>query len=175
MIVGAGDSNTLIGGTAEGAGNVISGNGWNGVAFSSQTSNSVVEGNFIGTDASGTVALGNGLDGVRLFDGARMNRIGGDTAAAGNVIAFNGGNGVTVTATNTFGNTIRANSIHSNGGIGIDLGNDGATLNDDGDADGGPNLLQNYPTSTEATENTLETYVTGSFDGAANVSLTIDF
>ncbi|MEY2584445.1 MAG: hypothetical protein QOD80_471, partial [Verrucomicrobiota bacterium] len=45
---------------------------------------------------------------------------------------------------------IKGNSIHSNGGIGIDLNRDGPTRNDitEGDADGGPNLLQNYPTLT---------------------------
>ena len=42
-------------------------------------------------------------------------------------------------------NAIRENRIHSNGGIGIDLGTDGVTGNDAGDADAGPNNLQNFP------------------------------
>jgi hypothetical protein len=47
--------------------------------------NSVIEGNFIGTDVTGTVALGNGNYGV-LFQGAPGNLIGGTAAGAGNVI-----------------------------------------------------------------------------------------
>ena len=43
-------------------------------------------------------------------------------------------------------NRFTANRIHSNGGLGIDLGNDGVTVNDDADLDAGPNDLLNYPT-----------------------------
>jgi hypothetical protein len=43
---------------------------------------------YIGTNAYGTEALGNGYDGVRL-DGASFNTIGGNTREAGNVISGN--------------------------------------------------------------------------------------
>lgn len=54
------------------------------------------------------------------------------------------GNGISVTD-NSLQNRISGNSIFNNGGTGIDLGEDGTTANDDGDADTGPNQLQNYP------------------------------
>jgi hypothetical protein len=72
-------SNTTIGGTSAGAGNVISGNDANGVFItgtSSATSNKV-QGNFIGTDVSGTSRLGNGSDGVSILD-APSSLVGGD-------------------------------------------------------------------------------------------------
>ena len=39
------------------------------------------------------------------------------------------------------------NSIHTNGGLCIDLGDNDVTANDDEDTDSGPNSLQNFPTS----------------------------
>ena len=54
--------------------------------------------------------------------------------------------GTSAAAPHLTGNTIRKNSIHTNTGHGIDQGDDGATANDTGDADTGPNSLRNYPT-----------------------------
>ncbi len=89
-----------IGGTTAGAGNVISGSyGIDGVDGNdagvgvliegSAASGNLVEGNFIGTDKTGTIALANVIDGVSIF-GASGNTIGGTTAAARNVISGNG-------------------------------------------------------------------------------------
>src|SRR5205085_760950 len=89
-----GTTGNVIGGTAAGARNVISGNEWNGVEISSaHTSGNVVLGNFIGTDYTGSAALGNG-DGVALNDGSSSNTIGGTAAGAGNVISGNDSYGV---------------------------------------------------------------------------------
>jgi hypothetical protein len=74
------------GGTSGGAGNVISGNGTDGVLISSGAT-ALVEGNLIGTNAPGTAAVGNGLDGVEV-DGS-VSTIGGTTSAAANVISGN--------------------------------------------------------------------------------------
>ena len=86
-------SGNTIGGTLPGARNVISGNSGIGVYVRFSTSvNNVVQGNLIGTDITGTAAVGNGGNGVVVQDCAN-NLIGGDTAAARNVISGNA-NGV---------------------------------------------------------------------------------
>ncbi len=93
----------LIGGTAAGAGNVISGNnpsnqnGLGGITVgSSGASGNVIQGNRIGTDAGGSLALGNTGQGVVL--GADGNFLGGGSAAARNVIAAATGNGILVSS-----------------------------------------------------------------------------
>jgi Right handed beta helix region len=148
-------SSNTIGGTTTPARNVISGNGRHGISLGDAAvaaQNNLVQTNFIGTDASGTLLLGNGGDGVFAIS-ATNNLIGGNISIAGappaNLIAGNAGSGVGAAAGVT-GLTIKGNSIHSNGGLGIDLNRDGPTLNDIGtaDADTGPNNLQNYPILT---------------------------
>src|SRR5262249_29826473 len=88
-------ANNTIGSLISGERNVISGNLQNGVLLEGSSGSllldTVVEGNFIGTDAGGTAALGNAGDGVRI-DTASNNTVGGSVTAAGNTIAFNGGN-----------------------------------------------------------------------------------
>jgi len=79
----AGVPNTLIGGPTPAARNVISGN-LHGVVIGGQGSK--LQGNFIGTDITGTVALGNTFDGVIANNGAL---IGGTISGARNVIAGN--------------------------------------------------------------------------------------
>ncbi len=76
--------NTLIGGLLPGARNIISGNGADGVEISGNGSK--VQGNFIGTDITGTLALGNGTGGVRADNNVL---IGGTVPEARNVISGN--------------------------------------------------------------------------------------
>ncbi len=80
-----------IGGTVSGSGNVISGN-ITGVYFNTGTADSVIEGNYIGTDKTGTVAVPNDA-GIGFENTPGGNTIGGPTSApgtgAGNLIAGN--------------------------------------------------------------------------------------
>ena len=76
--------NTLVGGLTPGARNVISGNG-DGLFI--RGAGSKVEGNYIGTDITGTLALGNTSNGVTAGEGAL---IGGTVAEARNIISANG-------------------------------------------------------------------------------------
>ena len=76
-----GSANNTIGGTAAGAGNVISANIWTGLLISGGSDN-VIEGNKIGTDVSGTKPLGNEIFGIRLFS-TTGNQIGGTSSGAG--------------------------------------------------------------------------------------------
>ena len=67
-----------IGGPSTGARNLLSGNTGRGVLIDGLgTSGNLVLGNFIGTDATGTLTLGNGASGVRVEDFASGNTIGG--------------------------------------------------------------------------------------------------
>lgn len=138
-----------IGGTAAGAGNVISANGDDGVEIRSASSTgNLVEGNRIGTDSIGTIDLGNTFDGVYIFTSSG-NTIGGTTAAARNFISGNNRNGIALQGGGT-ANRLNGNFVWSNTSLGIDLGVNGKTLNDAGDADSGDNALQNYPVLTLA-------------------------
>jgi parallel beta-helix repeat protein/VCBS repeat-containing protein len=135
-------SNNTIGGTVGGAGNLISGNNWSGIAFTGGGSDNLIQGNAIGVNATGTGALGNLRHGVQ-FLGASGTTIGGTATTAGNVISNNGLDGVSIEAGT--GQRVLGNAIYGNGGLGIDIGNDGVTANDPGDADLGTNLGMNAP------------------------------
>ena len=92
-----GTDNNTIGGPAAGEGNLISGNSFHGISVGSAgTTSNVIVGNRIGTAADGISPLGNQRNGVYLDDDASGNRIGGSSAGAANVIAFNGNDGVAV-------------------------------------------------------------------------------
>lgn len=113
--------NNTIGGITAGAGNIISDNGFVGIAVSgSFATGNVVLGNFIGTDVTGTAALGNTTQGVVVQASASNNTIGGTAGGEGNGIAFSGSEGVLVLNSATTGNAIRGNSIHSNSVKGIE-------------------------------------------------------
>ncbi len=89
-----GERATEIGGTAPGMRNLISGNRSRGILFRDNARDNVVAGNLIGTDRTGTQALGNWA-GIQIDDSSE-NTIGGATAAACNVISGNEGYGVRI-------------------------------------------------------------------------------
>jgi CSLREA domain-containing protein len=137
-----------IGGTGA-ARNVVSDNGSNGIEIDGALStNNVVEGNLIGTAADAISPLGNGNHGISAFD-TGPNTIGGLDPALGNTIAYNTADGISIVLSDgpSHSKSIHGNSIFLNGGLGIDLDNDGVTANDPGDTDDGANGWQNSPSS----------------------------
>jgi len=134
---------------------------------------SVIQGNFVGTDLSATLDLGN-ADGI-LFPGSGTT-IGGVGAGEGNVIAYNI-TGVYVGPDQT-GVVIRGNRIFGNALLGIDLYDDlglpGVSPNDSGDADAGGNLLQNFPLITSVVPGASTTHVEGRLNSAASTTYDVD-
>lgn len=150
-------TNNVIGGSAKGAGNVISGNKRHGVRFQPKnTLRNTVQGNFIGTDASGQIALGNGESGVSILESDRM-LIGGSNSGEGNTIAFNGAFGVSIEGGD--GNAIRGSRIFSNAAGAITSAN------------GLPVLYALKATAGAAGGMSIEGMVTS----WANAALTLDF
>jgi hypothetical protein len=173
---GAGAS-IMVGGSAAGAGNVISANSGPGLEITTLSgATATVQGNSIGTDASGVHALGNLSYGI-VVEGKDVT-IGGPAAGQGNTIVNNGLPGIWVDANSSAVATIRGNSMEDNGlaqgwaGLGVDLANDGtATHNDPLDADG----FQNFPIILSATPGAGTTEIQGFLNSKASTLFTLDF
>lgn len=147
-------------------GNVVGGSPAGGVGMSCPFAaypgaGNRVEANWIGTDPTGTADLGNGSGGIVVGQRHGTETIGGADATLGNVIAFNDGPGVFVRTSVVGPVAVRHNTVCGNAGAGLDLEPLGATPNDPGDADTGPNNLQNAPVVASATG-----------DGAATLTVT---
>jgi hypothetical protein len=141
---------TVIGGPTPGSANVISGNRDYGIAvgipyFSLRGESGVrIQGNFIGTDLTGALNLGNGKDGIFVDAGSVRNFI------LDNIIAFNSGAGVRLPNAGSglpaYQIEIVGNLISSNVSIGIDLGEPGPTPNQAvNPIPGTANEAQNFP------------------------------
>lgn len=148
VLVDRGASGTTIGGSEDGAGNVISANARQGVRVSGDgTDFTVIQGNVIGTNADGTAELGNGAAGILIDGGAKDTVVGGDHAGATNIISGNGAHGVRVTGDGTQDSTIAGNLIgtdesgtsaigNSSNGVRIDGGAVGTTVGGEADLAG---------------------------------------
>jgi hypothetical protein len=109
-------SDNLIGGSQEGYGNVISGN-FDGVRIARRRAgqfadNNRIQGNFLGTNAAGTAAIGNYVAGVSLLLGARNTVVGGAQPAMRNLISGNVTFGVIISGANE--NKIQNNYVGTN-------------------------------------------------------------
>ena len=112
---------TLIGGEEEGAANIISGNNEFGIWINgNRVKSSTVAGNFIGTDTTRTIDLGNKKFGIYVSAGTTNNTLGPN-----NVVMFNKKSGIGVIGSSTVGNRITRNSISKNNLLGIALSNGG--------------------------------------------------
>jgi len=168
-----------IGGTAAGAGNVISGNALIGVGlFMAGTENNLIQGNLIGVSPVDGAALGNHDEGVVVALGATHNLIGGTEPGAGNTIANNGATGVLIV---TGTNPIRQNSIYYNQGLGIGLVPEGQEepqaegINDPCDLDKGGNDLQNSPLLSSASSTSRGLNIKGTLNSTPGVTFTLEF
>jgi len=175
---------TSIGGPQPQQANVISGNDGPGVSVRSLASSTAVTHNLVGTDKTGTKRLGNSGMGVELA-GSSTNNV------SANTVAFNGKDGVRISdaagsASHVDQNFISSNSIFSNVGLGINLidpnavleagQNEGATPNDPGDIDAGPNGLQNKPVVTSAKKDASgATTIKGKLNSHSGEAYTVEF
>ena len=174
-----------IGGSAAGAGNLISANGVDGIYLSAASWN-VIQANFIGTKADGTNALGNIFHNVELdVNGATNNIIGGPSPGMGNHIAFaqtSLRSGIRV-RTGSMNNLISGNSIFNNAELGIDLsppdGSSGYGFNsivicESGVAANAANAGQNYPVLTNVYSGTA-TQIRGTLDSGKGKTYVLQF
>jgi len=133
VVVNSGAVSNTVGGTATNAENVVSGNSFIGVAITGTgalltpggfaplpTNGNLVQGNFVGTNISGTAALGNGGNrggvGVVINAGAMSNTVGGTASGAGNLISGQGnGFGVYLSDAGSNGNVVQGNKVGTDG------------------------------------------------------------
>jgi len=196
VAIGATETGLQVGGNTGGAvirGNVVGGAtvGMRVGSIFDAITGMTIQGNWVGTDVTGTTDIGNLYIGI-LVEGRDIT-IGGVGPGEGNVIAFNDGAGVLVNYdfSNVTGNTIRGNSIYSNAEgaipegnspLGLDLGNPGGglgagglTLNDLDDADMGPNGSQNFPLISSVVSAGGDTTIHGRLNSTPSSQFTIDF
>ncbi|MBS1811295.1 MAG: hypothetical protein JST84_24235 [Acidobacteria bacterium] len=138
-----GGPNTIIGGTTASERNIISGNSTGVYLSNGNTTGCKVMGNYIGTDVTGTVAVGNTNIGVYFYTAAN-NVIGGTTAGERNIISGNGTGIVMEPFAGTTNNAVRGNYIGTDVNGTADLGN---TL--DGVSIAGPNNIVGGATAGE--------------------------
>lgn len=134
LAVGATANNT-IGGTVPGARNIVSGNlplglSGSGIFTGGSAIGTLVQGNYIGTDVTGEVDLGNGLHGV-FINSVANNMVGGTSTGARNIISGNNNHGVRIIGSTATGNQIEGNYLGTdvtgthalgNSAAGVDMG-----------------------------------------------------
>ncbi len=150
-----------IGGTAAGAGNLISGNFKNGITVVNAANGNVIQGNNVGLDPTGTIGRGNRLNGIYITTSG--NLVGGTTAGSGNLVSGNLNSGVVLSTLTAFGNTVEGDYI------GTDVtGGDNPNVSDPGNGvDGAPigNRQDGVFVNDDAARNTIG----GTSAGARNV------
>jgi len=125
-----GANGNVIGGEAPDARNFISGNAYRGVLIDNNAASNVVNRNFIGTDADGIAAIGNGFEGVALNGEAHDNLVGGTNDYGGNLISGNLNGGVWIGGAGTTGNRLEGNIIGlaANESTALPNGGEGVTI-----------------------------------------------
>ncbi len=163
-------SSATVGGTGAQDHNVIGGNTLQGILLFGNGGHTV-QGNYIGTDVTGTLDLGNLNHGIVASTSSDHNVIGGTGADEGNTIAFNS-DGIAI---GTIGNLISGNVIYANDALGIDLAPDGVTANDADDSDSGANNLQNFPVLSTAATTGTQIAIQGVLTSTASTAFRLEF
>jgi Bacterial Ig-like domain (group 3)/Bacterial Ig-like domain (group 1) len=181
-----GASGTLVGVLGDGSAhdanraNVIAANAGAGVSVITFTGLPVsgvrISGNAIGVGADRVAAMGNGGWGIDIgaFGLAPDHvLVGGPAPVEGNIIANNklGGVGLVSLASTI---RIQRNRIFSNGGLGIDLGQDGVTTNQPANPAVGANAGQNHPVITGASVSAGQTTITGTLHSAPSATYRVE-
>jgi hypothetical protein len=147
VMVGRQANGTIIGGATPGRSNVISGNNSEGIRIDADPGTAhAIWGNHVGSSVDGLTPQPNRAAGIVVV-GEAVVQIGGTTNFTPNRIAWNGGPGIDLRNMNgnVPGLPLAGNLIHDNAPAGsIALANT-RSANDSGDADSGPNGLQNWP------------------------------
>jgi hypothetical protein len=167
VLVFPGNIHVVLGGTAPGAGNVISGTS---AAIQMLSSLNQIQGNYIGIASDGITAFKNNAVGIYVQGGNNM--IGGLVSGAGNAIAFSGNAGVSIWPADRINNAILSNSIVGHG-QGIRLGDGGPHQNDNLDADEGANHLQNFPVITSTGFSGDRMAINGILNSTPNTQFTV--
>jgi hypothetical protein len=119
--IGGGATGDVFGGTNPAQRNVISGNG---VGINVSANGVQIEGNYIGTDTTGTQKLGNN-EGIDFYSGFGNATIGGPTqtpgTGPGNVISGNAGDGISLAGSS--GNVVQGDLIGTDSSGTQPLGN----------------------------------------------------
>jgi hypothetical protein len=162
---------TIIGGsTSYDYGNLISGNTSDGIYIGGGSQATEIWFNVIGMNYLSLTAVSNGRHGIYLTTGAF------DSLIQNNTIAHNTEGGIFMSSIAGTGNKyVYQNSIHDNGGLGVDLAPDGVNPNDPGDGDSGPNDLMNYPVFTRLVTDGIWILVEGLIDSEPDQDLDIWF
>jgi hypothetical protein len=109
IVVGDSAEGTVIGGPAEGDRNIIGPN--DGVGIEIDGDGSVVQGNYLGTDVTGTVSRSNAMEGIWIAPGGENNIIGGSKPGEGNLVAGNNLFGISIDGAGATGNVVMGNYV----------------------------------------------------------------
>lgn len=148
VCVFSGSNDNTIGASAAGASQYISGNTREGIYIENSDGNTIGSVNRIGVATDDATARGNGWQGVMLNGAA-------SSIVLPHLVAYNGGAGIAVVGATAAKNDIKPAQVRNNGGLPIDLGNDGHTPNGS-QTPPGPNDWLNYPVITDGSGNDIK-------------------
>lgn len=145
-------------------GNVISGHKDFGIFVFLDATRTEIKNNRIGISPFGDSSFGNQVRAIELQSD--------DNFIHNNRIGHNVKGGIRVKSGQ--GNRFSQNEIFENGTLGINLGTDAFSPNDNGDGDGGANGLQNFPTIGSALFNGGSLNISGNLNSRPNARFTVE-